>query len=341
MGKNDRSANKDSKKEKLFFRLFTAAVFIFGAGFLLWGQYNSSVQIFDAWVMRYNIDNVLEADSEYSLTAHERAQYEALLEKGNSRLSGSAVDTRRYSASTAGTLFDGAGTTEFSYTYVDNKSDTTVIILHGYNQNSADSAIYAPLWLDLGYNIIIPELRGHGKEESATTFGVWEKYDLFDLITAEGLQDDKVIICARGIGAAAAIFLAADPNYNTDIDLIVAESVYSDLKTLELRQLKRQFRLGDYFVGKFIDITVRKGLGFDPSDADLKNAAASVAVPILFISGGEDDFLGYWNTKEVYDSCAGEKELLVIGDAKHLMVYTLGCDEYGTAVRLMLGKLEF
>ena len=58
-----------------------------------------------------------------------------------------------------------------------------VIISHGYMDNRFGALKYVPTYLDLGYNCVIYDLRGHGlNERTFTTYGILEGQDLAALV---------------------------------------------------------------------------------------------------------------------------------------------------------------
>ncbi|WP_145988694.1 hypothetical protein [Carnobacterium maltaromaticum] len=63
--------------------------------------------------------------------------------------------------------------------YVDNQSNKTDVIHHGYRSQGMNIMDEAEFLSDLGYNILIPDARSHGSSQgSYITFGAYEKNDL-------------------------------------------------------------------------------------------------------------------------------------------------------------------
>ena len=77
---------------------------------------------------------------------------------------------------------------------------------------------------------------------------------------------------------------------------------------------------------------------FDPDTVDCRKAVAQSKVPILFIHGSADDFVPCSMSRENYDACASEKELLVIPGATHAMSYYYDTPAYTKAVTDFLKK---
>ena len=76
----------------------------------------------------------------------------------------------------------------------------------------------------------------------------------------------------------------------------------------------------------------------DHDTVECRKAVAQSTVPILFIHGSADDFVPCSMSRENYDACASEKELLVIPGATHAMSYYYDTPAYTKAVTDFLKK---
>ncbi len=339
------NSKSDAKKEKRFFAIFLIIVLIVGAGLFLWGQYNGAYQVFNAGFFRYDLAKVRNADAAWQLTEEEQARRDELLGEAVEWKSAAGGERRTFSAVTVGDEENGVPTLELAYDVYDQGSDTTVIILHGYDESTAEAEIFAPYWWDKGFNVMIPELRGHrGDDMEPTTFGVWESLDLYDMICAEGLDspDTRLIVCGRSIGGDAALLLAENEELGRGgIDLIVAETVYTDMKTYELRCLRHQFNLGNIFVGEILDTLCKRGFGFEPEEINIRAKAVVTDVPAVFLAADEK-VVGGDMTTTVYDAWGGEKKLVWLDSGRYPSVYADALDSgrYDAAVSALLELTE-
>ena len=335
----------ESKKEKRFFVIFAVIVVVVGAVLLFWGQHNGAVHVFDAACLRYDIQKIRSDDADWQMTEAEAARRAELLSEAASWKASAGGERRAFSAVTASTAVEGAPLLEIAYDVYDRGSDTTVVILHGYDESAEESEIFAPYWWDKGFNVVIPELRGHrGAEMEPTTFGVWESLDLYDLIKAEDLDDPekKLIVCGRSIGGDAALLLAENKDLGCGgIDMLVAETVYTDLKTYELHCLRHEFNLGNIFVGEMLDTLVKRAFGIVTSEVNIRAKAVPADIPAVFIAADEQ-VVGGEMTKLVYEAWGGEKALVWLENGRYPSVYATALDsgEYDAAVSAMLDKLE-
>ena len=338
-------SSRDNKKEKRFFAIFAVAVVVIGAALFLWGQNNGTYQVFNSAFFRYDFAKVRDADPGWKLTEEEQARRDELLAEAAAWKASARGERRTFRAVTAADDERGVPEVEIAYDVYDNGSDTTVVILHGFDESTAESEIYAPYWWDKGFNVMIPELRGHrGEDMEPTTFGVWESLDLYDMICAEGLDspDKRLIVCGRSIGGDAALLLAENDGLGGGgIDLIVAETVYTDLKTYELRCLRRQYNLGNIFVGEMLDSLCKRGFGFEPDEINIRTRAVVTHVPAVFLAADEK-VVGGDMTTTVYDAWGGEKKLVWLESGRYPSVYAAALDSgrYDAAVSALLELTE-
>lgn len=300
---------------------------VVGGGMLLWGQYNSAAQIYDIGVNHVQAEELLSADEEWSRPEEENRIYESVLKDGESFMAETEKRNGVYSTVTATEIFGKTVPQELPYAFYDNGSDQTVILLHAYNETTQDAAMFAPYWWSRGFNVLIPSIRGDADQKGISAFGVYEQYDLLDLIEKENLNAEgmTLVVHGKGLGSTAALLLAGNPAYSerASIDFVVADTTFANLKELELKLLKHHFSLGNFMVGMMLDAIIKSSLGFDVRGIDIATAAASLTIPAMFISGENDDYLGPDMTKEVFDACQSEKSFLLVQGAGYGMNYAV------------------
>ena len=74
------------------------------------------------------------------------------------------------------------------------------MVLHGIGDSRQGSAGFAPLFLDQGYSVLLPDSRGHGASGGElVTYGLWEKYDVLDWARWLRQHDCQVALRARRV----------------------------------------------------------------------------------------------------------------------------------------------
>ena len=64
----------------------------------------------------------------------------------------------------------------------ENKSNKWAIVVHGYTSEGKKVSSYAKKYYDMGYNVLIPDLRGHGLSEGDYIGMGWD--DRLDIISS-------------------------------------------------------------------------------------------------------------------------------------------------------------
>lgn len=328
---------KQKKKDDWKFLIFVLAALAAGVLYFLWGQRNSAGTLYDMGFLRYRAVEQLSQVGSWAIPAAEQENYEGAIAEAEAWAEGQERVSGSYVTESAAEIFGGQAKLTLDYTLYGAETGKTAILLHGFCDANADSLLWASFWQEQGYRVLIPVQRGYADpgelNYTPTTYGVYEQFDLYDLISALGLTDETVVIHGKGSGAAGAILLAANENLQSaGVDGIVAESVYDDLGETERSLVKRLFGVGDYFVGRFLRDNVRRRLGFEADSVDLCAAAKQLTIPALFLCPMEDAFLGAERTEAVSAACASPKTLRHLQGAYRTLWLTDG-ERYRAAMR--------
>lgn len=324
------------KKEDRKFWLFMAVALVAGVIYFLWGQRNSAMTLYDLGFLRYRAAEQLSQVETWSIPIADSGAYEKAVAEAAAWAEGQERETGSYVTETAAEYFGEAARLTLDYTLYGPETGKTAILLHGFCESASDSLLWASCWQEQGYRVLIPIQRGYADpgdtNYTPTTYGVYEEFDLYDLIQALELTEETVVIHGKGAGAAGAILLAANENLSAaGVDGIVAESVYDNLGETERALVKQLFSLGDNFVGRFLRDNVRKKLGFEADSVDLCAAAQNLKTPVLFLCSAGDGFLGAARTEKVSAACASEKTLRHLQGAYRTLWLTDG-ENYRAAI---------
>jgi len=323
------------------FWLFVVLALAGGIFIFYWGQANTAATLYELGFDRYRASEQLAAVPEWQLTAEEADLYEKALAEAADWASENPPVRGEYAAGSAGAWFGETACLTLAYDWYDRGTGKTVVLLHGFEGAEA-ALLWAPWWWEQGYSVLVPTLRGYQEPGETnltpTTYGVYEEFDLYDLILTLGLTEETVLLHAKGNSAAGALLLAANESLSeAGVDGIIAESVYSDLATLERTLVKKLFRLGDYFVGRLLRSQISNHLGFRADSVDITAAAAAnEAVPVLFIASEQEVFPGTAETAAVYGACAARKDMRVLSGSYRALGLSSG-EAYRAAILEFFG----
>lgn len=191
-----------------------------------------------------------------------------------------------------------------------------VILSHGYTDNRMGSLKYVPMYMDLGYNCIIYDLRGHGENEPTfTTYGTRESKDLKCLIddTRERYADlARLGLHGESLGAATTITVLGE---KPEVDFVVADCGFSDIENV-LKEGYRNAHVPTFLVD-VADVTGKLRYHYSLKDMRPIDALDENTVPILFIHGADDSFILPRNSEDMANRTKGYSEIHLIPGAGH------------------------
>ena len=217
-------------------------------------------------------------------------------------------------------------------------SDHYVIISHGYTDNRMGALKYARIYLDLGFNCVIYDLRGHGLNAPApTTYGILESRDLLRVIgdTRERYPEiSQLGLQGESLGAATTVAALA---YGPEVDFAVADCGFSDIEGV-LRAGYRNAGVPVFLVD-LADLGTRMRYGFALKDARPIDALDANEVPVLFIHGADDNLIAPENSERMFGRARGPRAIHFIDGAGHAESAIVAPEAYRAVLEGFLEQL--
>ena len=178
----------------------------------------------------------------------------------------------------------------------------TILFLHGKGGNASEWRTDALRALELGYNVLIPDLRAHGRSGGTLfTLGFLEKEDLALTLAAAqdsfGVDVERIGIHACSAGSSVALEFAAGRG---GVRAIWLESPFAEAREMARHYLSRAthvpaslLTLTTHWAMARAVAKVRRELGVERAGPGLERldplaAVARVAAPILLVHGDDD-----------------------------------------------------
>ncbi len=222
--------------------------------------------------------------------------------------------------------------------YNPHPSDRFILISHGYTDNHIGSLKYTKMYLDLGFEVILYDLRGHGENEPTfCTYSARESHDLACLIedSRKRYPIAKVFgIHGESLGAASSI---ACLKYKPDIDFIVSDCGFSEISSVLQIGLRGMHLPG--FLTHIASLCAKLRYGYSYSEMRPIDSLKDNTVPILFLHGEKDTFILPMHSQNMQKATQGYSELHLIRDAGHAQSILFDPDTYRDCVQAFLERI--
>lgn len=211
------------------------------------------------------------------------------------------------------------------------KSNKWIVLIHGFMMNGqAITDALGEMYLEQGYNILAPDLRGAGNTSGSTGMGYLESLDVFDWLTYINTRfannDNQILVHGVSLGGATTLFLSGlevdgqtvkDKNVIGLVDDCGYTSMTGILKDLlgsvgdselvsmllgilnidGLNGILTDEQLRDYLINT-IDVGLTEENFAEKQDA--MNSLRKCEVPLLIIHGTKDTTVPFKNSDTVY-----------------------------------------
>lgn len=223
-------------------------------------------------------------------------------------------------------------------------SEKYVILSHGFSYSRHGSLKYAWMFLALGYNVLIYDMRNHGENDPAfVSMGWLESRDLYDLIVwaREQYGNDCILgLHGESLGASTSIMaLGQKEGLDNPVSFCIADCGYSDLSALLRYQMKCQYPWLPGFLLKVADRLCSIRYGFRFSQVRPIEALAESTVPVFYFHGKDDVFTPPSMSNQMYGASKGKRKIQLTDGAGHAQSYAVDPQGYAEHVRSFLASL--
>ncbi|MBO0462828.1 alpha/beta hydrolase [Enterococcus sp. DIV1298c] len=220
-------------------------------------------------------------------------------------------------------------------------SHKTAIVAHGYMGDAETMANYAKMFHDLGYNVLVPDARGHGKSEGDYIgFGWHERKDYvkwIDQVIETNGQSEEIVLYGISMGAAT-VMMTSGETLPANVKAIIEDCGYSSVNEELSYQLNELFGLPPFPLIQVTSLMTKIRAGYFFGEADSIKQLEKNKLPMLFIHGDADTFVPYEMLDKVYQATNGPKEKYVVPGAEHAKAYSVDPEKYQQTVSSFLEK---
>lgn len=198
-----------------------------------------------------------------------------------------------------------------------NKSDRTVICIHGYTSHAEREWAFPGLFYhSLGFNVLIPYQRAHGISEGPKiTFGVMEIFDMVNWIgkVNDITPDGKILIHGLSMGGGIALELSDSKLPN--IKGIIADAPTSSVESFFYNVSREIFKKNSDIIAKYAIEDLNRYTGLEAKYYNFVETVKDSSYPILLSAGSmehrEEQF------EEIKRNNPCDTEVLILEGCNH------------------------
>lgn len=205
--------------------------------------------------------------------------------------------------------------------YYENESpsDVYVISCHGFTGIPSQNSIFTRRFYEMGYNVILPYLRAHGKSEHEyCTIGWLERLDIIDWINyiIEKNPCAKIILHGASMGAVT-VMNATGEKLPANVICCLADCGFTSMWDQYTVQIREMTKIPADIILNIANTVAKRKLKFDFKDNSPLEQVKKSSTPTLFIHGDKDSTVPFWMNYPLYQNAECEKERLVVTGATH------------------------
>lgn len=215
------------------------------------------------------------------------------------------------------------------------ESKVWVIAVHGYTDSAYFMVGAAKQFLNYGYNVLMPDLRAHGKSEGKYIGMGWlDRLDLMQwidyLIATYG--NIKIILYGISMGAAT-VMMASGERLPSNVRAIIEDCGYTSAWEEFAYELKTLFHMPTFPALYNANVITKIRARYSLKKASAIKQVAKSKTPTLFIHGDKDKFVPFYMLDKLYEAASCKKEKLVIKNAGHTEAQAIEPERYWRVVR--------
>ncbi len=221
-----------------------------------------------------------------------------------------------------------------------SNSNVWAVVLHGWTNVNREMSSYAMEYYKRGFNVLLPDLRGHNNSEHKfVTMGWMDRLDVVDWINSLVEENPKVKIIIHGTSmGGAATMMTTGEKLPENVILAVEDCGFMGVKEIFVDQCIRKYHLPPKMVIPQSSLVNRLVNGFFFGQASAVEQLKKSKTPTLFIHGDKDNFVLIDNLDPVYEACAAPKEKYIVRGAEHAVSSHWYHEEYWKVVNAFVDK---
>ena len=218
-------------------------------------------------------------------------------------------------------------------------TNKVAVLIHGYKNSWVMMLAYGRIYHEqLGYNLLLPDLYGHGRSEGDhINMGWLDRLDVMGWLpvaeTAFKGDSTATQMVLHGVSMGAATVMAmSGEELPPDVKCIVEDCGYTGVFDQFKHNLKDEFGLPSFPLLNAASLVCRMKYDWSFSEASMVEQVRKCRLPMLFIHGDNDDFVPTAMVNDLFAAKPQPKELYMGKGSAHAMTLSDHRAEYASTV---------
>ena len=196
----------------------------------------------------------------------------------------------------------------------------SAILVHGQGGDRLSVAPLAEMYLERGYAVYAMDQRASGESASPlVSFGYFEKDDVAAMVDFAEQQSPQlpVVVHGQSMGAATAAQYAATAHGRQNLDALVLDSSFDNMKHMVLGVMEMDGITGAFFAF-CADLYLRARYGFVFGDVDAVKQAADITAPAMIIQCTRDEIAPVEVGRSLFEAVDHPDKVYWEADSDHI-----------------------
>lgn len=208
--------------------------------------------------------------------------------------------------------------------YYDVGGRNTAVFMHGMHTSPLNNfARHAALFLEKGYNVLIPDQRAHGRSGGEyCTYGIKESDDLIKWIEFAGKTASGIVVYGISLGGATVAY-AAGKIESEKVKVLCVDCGFISYEEM-VRGNASTSKIPPFLYRRYLKTTVKKKIGVDLTAVSAEPSLKKTKIPTAFIYGKADAVVPVTTGERAYEICGADKIGIFVDGAGHTTAMLVG-----------------
>ncbi|MDO4164985.1 MAG: alpha/beta hydrolase [Bacteroides sp.] len=226
-------------------------------------------------------------------------------------------------------------------------TNNTAVIVHGYTDNAIRMLMIGYLYsYELNYNILLPDLYGHGESGGVEIQMGWkDRLDVLQWMEKANEMfggDTHMVVHGISMGAATTMMVSGEVEHASRpypyVKCFVEDCGYTSVWDEFSHELSQQFHLPDFPLLYTTSLLCNLRYGWTFGEASPLEQVKKCSLPMLFIHGDADTYVPTWMVHPLYEAKSEPKEIWISPGVAHALSYRDYPQEYTERVKNFVDK---